>query len=252
MQKNQINTANVALITGAARRIGAEIARVLHDAGMNVVLHYYTSHVEAELLCATLNEKRPDSAITLAANLSEMTELSRLVERAVQKWDRLDVLVNNASRFYRTALADTTESAWDDLLTSNLKAPFFLSQAAAPHLAKQQGCIINLADIRGERPMRDYSAYCVSKAGLIMLTKSLAKELGPKVRVNAVSPGSTMWPEGENTLSAVEQQNILDRTILQYGRGPEAVAKAVLFLINESSFITGQVLAVDGGRSLMI
>jgi pteridine reductase len=253
MQKNRTNEPQVALITGAARRIGAEIARTLHAAGMNVVLHYHTSSTEAEALCASLNQQRPGSAIVLAADLIQIADFNTLMQAALKPWGRLDVLVNNASRFYRTKLGTVTEAEWDDLLTSNLKAPFFLAQAAMPALAQTQGCIINIADIHGDRPMRDYSAYCISKAGLIMLTKSLAKELGKKkIRVNAISPGEVIWPEGDNAMTDADKENVLGRIVLGRIADPIEIAKTVLFFAQNANYITGQILAVDGGRSLKL
>lgn len=253
MQNLQSNTPRVALVTGAARRIGAEIARTLHRAGMNVVLHYHTSKQEAESLVKQLNAIRPHSAASVSADLSQIASLPEVIQQAVACWGRLDALVNNASRFYRTKIGETTEAAWDDLMASNLKYCYFLAQAAIPALASTQGCIINLADVHGERPMRDYSVYCISKAGLIMLTKSLSKELGRKnIRVNAIAPGEVLWPEGENTMSKEEKQNVLDRVALRRKGEPEEVAKAVLFLVTNADYITGHVLTVDGGRSLKI
>ncbi len=250
MQKHSTN--KVALITGAARRVGAEIATLLHQNGMNVILHYRTSEKEAKNLCAALNEKRKHSAIIYCANLLKTDGLHEIINSAVAEWGRLDALINNASGFYRTVMGNVTEQEWDDLLNSNLKAAFFLSQQAAPHLSKQQGCIVNIADIHAERPMRDYSVYCISKAGLIMLTKALAKELGPSVRVNAISPGVVAWPEGENTVPEMGKQKIIDRTVLKRHGDAKEIAKAVLFLVNSADFITGQVINIDGGRSLFI
>jgi pteridine reductase len=244
--------ANVALITGAARRVGAEIAKTLHAVGMNIVLHYNHSEAEAQQLCAALNQLRPDSAMIAKAELTDFSQYTGLIQQATKKWGRLDVLVNNASRFYKTHLPKVSESQWDDLMDSNLKAPFFLSQAAVTELKKQQGCIINITDIHAERPMSDYSAYCISKAGLIALTKTLAKELGPDIRVNAVSPGSVIWPEGENELTPDQQQKIVNKTALHRNGSPQDIAKAVLFLVENASYITGHEIIVDGGRSLSI
>lgn len=246
----QKNSPNVALITGAARRIGAEIATQLHAQGMNVVLHYNTSQAEAEHLCASLNEKRKHSAVVLRADLEEVMSLQALVEQAVAVWGRLDVLVNNASKFFKTPMGKITEYEWDILMHANLLAPLMLSQAAVPHLSKTKGCIVNITDIHGERPMRDYAVYCISKAGLIMLTKVMAKELGPMVRVNAVSPGEIIWPEGENTVDADMKEKIISRTLLQRHGDPSAIAKAVLYLVNDADYVTGHVMVVDGGRSL--
>ena len=249
MKKNTSNE-KVALITGAARRIGAETARILHAAGMNVVLHYNASEEEAISLCEQLNQKREHSAVVIQAALQEAESEKALVKQAAAVWKRLDVLVNNASRFYRTMIGKVTEYAWDDLMRSNLKAPFFLAQAAAPYLAANQGVIINIADIHGKRPLKEYPVYCISKGGVIVMTKVLAKELGPLVRVNAIAPGAIMWPEGDNKLSQEEKQKIVDRTMLQRSGSPEDVAKAVLFLVRDANYMTGQVLTIDGGRML--
>lgn len=249
MQKNPL-AAKVVLITGAARRIGAEIAKVLHAAGMNVVLHYNASEDAALKLSEELNQKREHSAVPICADLQEAESERVLVQAAVNTWGRLDALVNNASRFYRTIFGKVTEYAWSDLMNSNMKAPFFLAQAAAPFLAAQKGVIINITDIHGERPLRDYSVYCISKSALLMVTKVLAKELGPSVRVNAVSPGPIIWPEGENSLLEAEKLRIIEQTVLQRSGGPEDIAKAVLYFIRDADFVTGQVLAIDGGRML--
>lgn len=245
-------SSKVALITGAARRLGAEIAHTLHEAGFNVVLHYHRSFEEAKRLCTVFNENRPGSAVILQADLADTRHLADLVKNAAQQWGHLDVLINNASRFYKTSIDTVTEENWDDLLNSNLKAPFFLSQAAMSYLHARKGCIVNLADVHGERPMRDYGVYCVSKAGLLMLTKMLAKELGPSIRVNAVSPGTVMLPEGLNTLKKDEKEKILSRVALRRHGTPKDVAKAVLYLVAQADYVTGTVLTVDGGRSLMI
>jgi pteridine reductase len=243
-------TSKVALVTGSARRIGAEIARTLHAAGMNIALHYNVSEEEARDFCAELNKDRPHSAIAIKANLLEVGCEKMLVQQASQTWERLDVLVNNASRFYSTTLGKVTDYSWDDLMNSNLKAPFFLAQAAAPYLAANQGSIVNITDIHAERPLLDYSVYCISKSGLLMMTKSLAKELGPLVRVNAVAPGAIIWPEGKSTLSEEEKQRIIGQTCLQRPGSPEDIAKAVLFFVRDADYVTGQVLDVDGGRVL--
>lgn len=240
----------VALITGAARRIGADIARTLHAHQINVILHYHTSQREAEMLCTELNQKRPNSAVAISADLLDIDHLPKLIKQSADVWNRLDILVNNASRFYRTLVGNVGQENWDDLLTANLKAPFFLSQAAVPYLAKQQGCIINITDIRAEKPLRGYPVYCISKAGLAMLTKSLALELAPQVRVNAVAPGVTIWAEGENALSPELKERIIDHTALKKESHPNYIAQAVLFLVDQASYMTGQVVTVDGGRLL--
>lgn len=239
----------VALITGAARRIGAAIAHILHDAGMNIVLHYNISEEEANQICLDLNQKRPHSAVVMHADLQESESEKILIQKTLGVWQRLDLLVNNASRFYRTEMGKATEFAWQDLIGSNLKAPFFLSQAAAPFLAAAQGAIVNIADIHGQKPLRDYSIYCISKSGIEMMTKVLAKELAPLVRVNAVAPGAILWPEGKNSLSEAEKQKIIAHTLLQRAGNPSDIAKAVLFFY-EAGYVTGQVLQVDGGRLL--
>jgi pteridine reductase len=251
-QRKHKDNQQVALITGAGRRIGAAIVRLLHEAGINIVLHYYTSEKETKKLCLALNKKRQNSAAILAADLSRLANLALLIQQAEQLWGRLDVLVNNASVFYKTEIGELSGSAWDKLIDTNLKAPFFLAQAAFPHLAKHQGCIVNIVDIHAERPMQDYPVYCISKAGLHMLTKALARELGPAVRVNAVSPGAIIWPQGENALPLEMQRKIIDRTALQQHGDPTEIAKAVLFLIRDAGYITGQDIAVDGGRLLFV
>nr|AIA18777.1 Enoyl-(Acyl carrier protein) reductase [uncultured bacterium] len=240
----------VALITGAARRIGAEIANTLHNAGLNIILHYHRSEHEAMRLCKLFNERRPDSATIKKADLTDKSEYSKLIDASVKEWGNLDVLINNASRFYKTPLDQSNEDNWNDLIDSNLKAPLFLAKAAASELKKQKGCIINITDIHGEKPLRDYLIYCISKSGLIMLTKSLAKELGPDIRVNAISPGTMIWPEGENELNDHIKQKMIDMTALKKEGHPEDIAKAALFLVKDADYITGQILAVDGGRSL--
>lgn len=246
----QPSAVKVALITGAARRIGAEIASTLHHVGMNIVMHYNSSESDAIKLCEKFNQKRPHSAVAIRADLKEAESEKALVQQTVEIWQRLDVLVNNASRFYRTTLGKVTEYAWDDLLNSNLKAPFFLSQAAAPYLAVTEGCIINIADIHGQSVLRGYSVYCISKSGLVMMTKVLAKELGPLVRVNAIAPGAILWPEGENTLSDGEKQKIIDHTALLRPGQASDIASAVLFFVRDATYVTGQLLNVDGGRML--
>lgn len=240
----------VALITGAARRIGACVAETLHQAGMNVVLHYNVSEDEAQSLCSRLNQLRPNSAVTLQGDLLKQEIDKSLVKNAYETWGRLDVLVNNASRFYRTPFGQVTEYAWDDLMISNLRAPFFLAQAAAPYLIKTKGRIINIADIHAWRPMRNYSVYCISKTGVLMLTKSLAKELAPNVLVNAIAPGAIVWPEGENSLSLEEKDAIISKTPLGRSGTVEDIAKVALFLARDADFVTGEVYAVDGGRGL--
>ena len=240
----------VGLITGAARRIGAAIAETLHHEGMNVVLHYNASEEEAQILCNKLNQIRPNSAATLQGDLLAPEIDKSLINQAYQIWGRLDLLVNNASRFYRTPFGKVTEYAWDDLITSNLRAPFFLSQAAAPYLAEHKGRIINISDIHAWRPMRNYSVYCITKTGILMLTRALAKELAPDVMVNAIAPGAIVWPEGENSLTPEEKEGIITRTPLGRHGNVQDIARVALFLARDADFMTGEVMAVDGGRNL--
>jgi pteridine reductase len=236
-----------ALVTGGARRVGACIVRGLHAAGANVVLHYRSSADDAAELARELNGVRPGSTILAECDLLETAQLPALVKVAADAFGGLDVLVNNASTFYPTPVGDITAIDWDDLIGSNLKAPLFLAQAAAPLLKDARGLIVNLADIHGIKPLRRYPVYSVAKAGLIMLTKSLARELGPHVRVNAIAPGPIMWPE--DGLDKELQEKIIDRTALKRLGSPEDVARACLFFATEAPYVTGQILAVDGGRS---
>jgi pteridine reductase len=237
-----------ALITGAARRVGAAIARSLHSAGANLVLHYRSSVEDATELAQELNAARPASVSLVSANLLEIDKLPALARTASEAFGSLDILVNNASSFYPTPVGDITEIDWDDLVGTNLKAPLFLSQAAAPALHAQRGLIVNLADIHGMRPLRRHPVYSVAKAGLIMLTRSLARELGPHVRVNAIAPGPVLWPE--DGLDPALQAEIIDRTALKRPGSALDVARAVLFFATDAPYVTGQILAVDGGRSV--
>jgi pteridine reductase len=236
------------LITGAAKRIGASCARMLHAQGCNIMLHYKSSQQDAELLCAELNVKRPDSARLIQADLLSMQALNELARQAISSWGGIDVLINNASSFYPTPLASTTEAHWDELLGSNLKAPFFLAKALAADLAKQHGCIINIVDIHAERGLPEHAVYSIAKAGLVAMTKILAKELAPLVRVNAIAPGAIMWPE--NDLSEQAKDEILQRVPLARCGSAENIAKAVLYLVKDADYTTGQVLTIDGGRTL--
>ena len=237
-----------ALVTGAARRVGAAIVRSLHAAGANVVLHYRSSSEEAAALAQDLNGVRPGSATLAQCDLLDSSALAQLADTATTAFGGLDILVNNASSFYPTPIGDIDEDDWNDLIGTNLKAPLFLAQAAAAALRARSGLIVNLADIHGVRPMRRHPVYCVAKAGLIMLTRSLARELGPQVRVNAISPGPVMWPE--DGVDAALRDEIINRTALKRIGSAEDVARAVLFFASEAPFITGQILAVDGGRSI--
>jgi len=236
------------LITGAARRVGSAIVRALHGAGANLVVHYRRSANEAAQLADELNANRGRSVVTIQADLLDTSKLPSLVEFAVRTFGGLDVLVNNASSFYPTPVGEITPAAWDDLMGSNLKVPLFLSQAAAPALRSSRGLIVNIVDIHSLRPLRNYTVYCAAKAGLHMLTRSLAKELGPEVRVNGISPGPVLWPEGPADEAA--RQKVVESTILERMGTPEDIARTALFFAASAPFITGQILAVDGGRSV--
>lgn len=238
----------VALITGAAHRIGAAIARHFHGLGMDVIVHYRGSRAAAEELQRELQALRSDSVHLIQGDLLDTAELPALVERAYLWRHRLDALINNASSFYPTPLADATENQWNDLLGSNLKAPFFLAQAASAYLREQDGSIINIVDIHAERPLKGYSVYSIAKAGLVMLTKTLARELAPDIRVNAVAPGAILWPE--HGADNETRKHIIAHTALKRQGNPADIARAVAFLIQDADYMTGQVLTVDGGRSL--
>jgi len=241
-------TGQCALITGAARRIGAAIATTLHAAGANIAIHYRSSSDDAEQLCADFNKLRKNSAAVFKADLQYPEQIEVLAEAVVGWHDRLDILVNNASTFYPTPLGSVTQQQWNDLLDSNLKAPLFLSQAALPALRKNGGNIVNIVDIHAVRPLRDHAVYGSAKAGLAMLTRSLAKDLAPQVRVNAVAPGAIMWPE--DGMTEATQQSILEQIPLARQGAADDIAGAVLYLVRDASYVTGQILAVDGGRSL--
>lgn len=249
MENNTLPLAGkVALITGAARRVGAVIARLLHSEGMNLVLHYHTSHEEARALQKELNDVRENSVVLVQTDLLNTAKLTSLVKNAEKSWGRIDTLINNASSFYSTPFNTVTEEQWEDLLGTNLKAPYFLCQAAAKSLVLHQGSIVNIVDVHAERPLKAYSAYSIAKAGLVMLTKALARELGPKVRVNAVAPGVILWPE--TGMDDVTKQRIISRTALKREGSPNDVARAVLFLIRDANYSSGEILRVDGGRGL--
>ena len=241
-------TGKTVLITGAARRVGAEIARTLHAAGANLVIHYRKSARDAETLAAELVAARPNSATIIQADLLHVASLPLLVEAAVGTFGGLDVLVNNASTFYPTKIGEITPQAFDDLLGTNLKVPMFLAQAAVPALRQSRGLILNIVDIHALRPLRNYTVYCTAKAGLHMLTRSLAKELGPEIRVNGISPGPVLWPESQG--DAKQREKIVERTILKRMGEPADIARTALFFAAHAPFVTGQVLAVDGGRSV--
>jgi pteridine reductase len=238
----------VALVTGAAKRIGAEIARTLHAEGATVVIHYGGSAEAANKLRVELNEIRPNSCYVHSVLLSDIDGLSEMIKQVLLLTGRLDILVNNASSFYPTSMGDITESDWNNLFDSNLKGPLFLSQAATPHLAKTQGCIVNMVDIHAERPLAKHPVYCSAKAGLVMLTKSLALELGPEVRVNGVAPGIIIWPEGDQDPTL--QDDLLSRTALKRKGNVRDITDTVLFLVRDATYITGQIVSVDGGRTI--
>ncbi|MBL8520247.1 MAG: pteridine reductase [Betaproteobacteria bacterium] len=244
------------LITGAARRLGAEIARALHAAGCRVVLHCNRSRKEADALAADLNAARADSARVVQGDLLAYNALKGLIDHAASEYGRLDGLVNNASAFYATPVGQIDEDNWLDLIDSNLKAPLFLSQAAAPYLKKTGGSIVNLVDIHAERPLKDFVVYSVAKAGLAGLTRSLALELGPEVRVNGVAPGAILWPEaghpGGGAFESKEQLRIVDQAPLKRVGAPADIAGAVKYLMLDAPYVTGQILAVDGGRTVAL
>ena len=238
------------LVTGAARRIGAAIARTLHAAGARVALHCNRSRTEAERLAAELNGVRAGSCAVVQADLLDLAALPRLVEDAAAPFGRLDALVNNASSFYSTPFGKIGEREWQDLIGTNLRAPLFLSQAAAPRLAAAKGAIVNLVDIHAERPLENFLVYSVAKAGLAGLTRALALELGPEVRVNGVAPGAILWPDGGEHFDPAERSRITAQTPLGRIGTPEDVAGAVKYLLFDAPFVTGQILAVDGGRAI--
>jgi len=237
-----------ALITGAAKRVGATIARTLHAEGAGIAIHYRSSAAPAEALAAELNARRPGSALLVAGDLLDGANLRRMVADVVAATGRLDILVNNASSFYPTPLDTVTEAQWDDLVGTNLRAPLFLSQAALPHLRAQRGVIINLVDIHAVRPLRDHPVYGAAKAGLAMLTRSMARDLAPEVRVNGVAPGAVLWPE--NAMDDCTRESILKQIPMKRAGSPEDIAGCVLYLVRDAGYVTGQIIAVDGGRSV--
>ncbi|MDB6082575.1 MAG: pteridine reductase [Gammaproteobacteria bacterium] len=238
----------VLLITGGARRVGAEIARTLHGAGANVLIHYRSSADAARAMADELNSTRPGSVAIQCANLLEAGAAEALVGAALREFGQLDILINNASTFYQSQMGEVTSAHWDDLIGTNLKAPFFLSQAAAPSLRSQRGLIINILDIHALRPLKRHPVYSIAKAGLAMLTRSLARELGPHIRVNGIAPGPVLWPEGG--IDEGLKGEIIAKTALKRHGTPGDVARTALFLAADAPYITGQVIAVDGGRSL--
>jgi pteridine reductase len=239
---------HVVLVTGGARRVGAEIVRMLHGAGAHVLIHYRDSSAAALTLAGELNRVRPGSVAIERANLLEPDAPDRLVAASLREFGRLDILINNASAFYATPVGDITSAQWDDLMGSNLKAPLFLSQAAAPSLRVQGGLIINIVDIHALRPLKGHPVYSIAKAGLAMLTRSLARELGPHIRVNGVAPGPVLWPE--RAMDEDLKREIIAKTALKRPGTPQDIARTVLFLAKDAPYITGQIIAVDGGRSI--
>ena len=240
------------LITGGAKRVGAAICRMLHRDGADLMIHYRSSAGEARALAAELNLLRTGSAALVQADLLNTDGFPNLVQETVNTFGKLDVLINNASSFYPTEIGDITPAQWDDLIGTNLKAPLFLSQAAAPELRNSRGCIVNITDIHADRPMKSYVVYSAGKAGLVGLTKSLARELGPEVRVNAVAPGPIMWPEDDPNFDEVSRQRIVSHTLLKRTGEADDIARAARFLIEDAPYVTGHILAVDGGRSVRL
>lgn len=240
----------VALITGASKRLGAAIARRLHQDGFNIFIHCHHSEKAAEQLATEFNELRADSAAYFSADLADPAAIEALVKEVIQPWQGINTLVNNASAFYPCDVGSVTDNDWQQLMDSNVKGAFFLSQALAPELKKNQGCIVNMVDIHSERPLQHYPVYSMAKAALAMMTKSLAKELAPDIRVNGVSPGAILWPDHE--VSDEAKQRIIEKIPLQSIGEETDIAKTVSFLVNDAPYITGQIIAVDGGRSLTI
>ncbi|MEO0442787.1 MAG: pteridine reductase [Pseudomonadota bacterium] len=242
----------VALITGGGRRIGAEIARQLHAHAYNIIIHYRQSQSEAADLAGQLNQQRAASATTIGADLTTNAAIKQLAESAEKYWQRLDVLVNNASSYYPTTFGEVDEQQWEDLIATNTKAPFFLSQCLAPALRQSRGCIVNIVDIHAEKPLPEYTPYSIAKAGSAMLTKALARELAPEIRVNGVAPGVIIWPENAAEHSREEKLRILSQVPLGREGSAEDIARTVCFFVRQAPYITGQILAVDGGRNLFL
>ena len=241
----------VALVTGGARRIGAAIVRRLHAEGLDIALHFHASSADATALAGELEGRRQGSTLLLQADLAEFDRLPELIAHAIGRFGRLDALVNNASAFFPTAFGQSTPAQWDALFAANARAPFFLSQAAAPHLRATRGAIVNLADIHGERPLREHAIYGMSKAALLQMTRALALELAPDVRVNAVAPGPILWPD-EEVFDELARQRIISHTPLRREGSPDDVAKAVHYLLADASYVTGETINVDGGRHVAL
>jgi pteridine reductase len=248
MQESEPLSGRCVFVTGGAKRLGAAMVRRLHAAGASVVVHYHRSREAADQLVAELHAVRAGSTLAVRGDLNDVDCLPALVARAVERFGRIDVLINNASTFYPTPVGTITAAQFDDLIGTNLRAPLFLSQAAAPALRETRGLIINMVDIHARRPLRAHPVYSAAKAGLVMLTKSLARELGPEVRVNGIAPGPVLWPERD--LDESLKAEIVAKTALKRSGSPEDIARTALFLATEAPYITGQVIAVDGGRSL--
>ena len=242
-------TNKVAIITGGARRIGAEIAHTLHTADFDILIHYRNSDEAAQTLCDELNSIRKNSCISARGELDEFTTYPKIIETAMTQFGRIDALINNASSFYPTPINEATQEQWQELMASNLKAPLFLSQQAIPELEKNHGNIINIIDIYANRPLADHPIYCSAKAGLQMLTKSLARDLNGKIRVNGVAPGAILWPENDTGVDP--QDELLKRVPMNSLGKPADIAKTILFLLLDAPYINGQIIAVDGGRSVM-
>jgi pteridine reductase len=241
----------VVLITGGAKRVGAATCRRLHSAGANLMLHYRTSAGEARLLQAELNHQRKDSVALIQADLLDVPKLNSLIDQTLQTFGKLDALINNASSFYPTPVGEISSADWEDLVGTNLRAPLFIAQAAAPALRKTQGAIVNITDIHAERPLKNYVVYSIAKTGLVGVTRSLARELAPEVRVNAIAPGPILWPDDE-TFDELSRQRIISHTPLRREGTPEDIAKAVYYLLAEATYVTGETIHVDGGRHVAL
>jgi pteridine reductase len=241
----------VVLITGGAKRVGAAICRRLHGAGANLMLHYRASAGEARLLQAELNHQRKDSVALIQADLLDLGKVPSLIDQTVQSFGRLDALINNAASFYPTPIGEITLEDWENLIGADLRAPLFISQAATPALKKTLGAIVNITDIHAERPLKNYILYSIAKAGLVGLTRSLARELAPEIRVNAVAPGPILWPD-DDAFDELSRQRIISHTPLRREGTPEDIAKAVHFLLSEATYVTGETINVDGGRHVAL
>ncbi len=241
----------IVLVTGAARRVGAAVARLLHQRGAALMLHFRSLRADAEALAQELNAARPDSVAVHQADLANPSACEDLLQATIARFGQLDGLVNNASSFFPTPVGQISEADCDDLFGSNLRGPIWLSQAAAPYLRARQGAIVNITDVHAERPLKGYAIYCSAKAGLLGLTRALAVDLAPEVRVNAVAPGAIIWPE-DDSYSAVDRQAVIDASLLKRVGTPDDIARAVAFMLFDAPYVTGQELNVDGGRSIYL